>query len=126
MNPPPEEKRDFLSEISELRQIRKALCDKGKGEESWMQIFRFLTPLFLFILTFYINSVKDGIGLLSTDLKDMRISVNSHLQNSELHIPRATIVSRDEFIIYQNMRDKQMQDIKDGISRIESSVRTRK
>jgi hypothetical protein len=50
----------------------------------------------------------------------MRTEVQHHLQNSEFHIPRASVVSLDAFTIYQTMRDKQMSDLACSLARIEN------
>jgi hypothetical protein len=50
--------------------------------------------------------------IVFAQIKDVGDKVFLHLTNSEIHIPRATVVSKDEFIIYQTMRDKQMDDLK--------------
>ena len=57
-----------------------------------------------------LNSIEDKIFL--------------HLTNSELHIPRATIVSKDEFSIYQVMRDRQMAEIKQDVNDIKCMLQS--
>ena len=101
-----------FDEIGELRQIRKALTTKNP---SWTEVFSLLTPVMLFIMAFYLNGLRDDIRLMKTD-------ISNHLQNAEIHIPRSTVVSKDEFVIYQSMRDRQMADIKDSLIRLEEMI----
>ena len=81
----------------------------------WIESLRLVTPILAIFLTFYIQTINKNLDMLSVDVKDMRVEISHHLQNSDLHIPRATVVSRDEFELYQRMRDKQMNDIKDSL-----------
>ena len=63
------------------------------------------------VLLFYANGVRD-------DLKDMRVELFHHLTNAELHVPRATVVSKDEWVLTQLMWDKQMSSLMSGLCEI--------
>lgn len=98
------------------------------------------TPILVILLTFYINTVKTDIrdnkisltglrsemqasmGGIKCDIEAVRTDMNHHFQNSELHVPRATIVSKDEFTIYQAMRDREMATLKESIYHIENMM----
>lgn len=58
-------------------------------------------------------------GVIFSMLSNMDNKLFVHLTNSNLHIPRETVVSKDEFTIYQLMRDRQVAGIKESIDRIE-------
>jgi len=45
-----------------------------------------------------------------------------HLTNAELHVPRSTVISKDEFNFYQMMRDRQMSEIKDSLERVDGML----
>ena len=77
------------------------------GRPSWMNVTNMLVTISL-ALTSIVTMV----------LFDINNKIFVHLTNSEIHIPRSTVVSRDEFVIYQMMRDKQMTDIKQDINDI--------
>lgn len=78
----------------------------------------YVSPILTVILGFYLSSVEKEITQVSQEIREVRGEISHHLQNSELHIPRATIVNRDEWMIYQTMRDKQMGDIKDRLGEL--------
>lgn len=87
-----------------------------ENRKHWTESFRVVTPLLITV----------AIALLSILLS----SVNSideklfkHLTNDEIHCARSIMVSKSEFNIYQSMRDRQMFDLKDGISEIKLLLR---
>lgn len=88
--------------------------------KSWLEYLRIITPVGIFVLTVYVNMMNTTIMGVKSEVTEMRAELLHHLTNSDLHMPRSTVTSKDEFTIYQNMRDKQTQDIKDGISRVEN------
>jgi hypothetical protein len=106
--------------------------DNNNG--GWMSYLRLTTPAMVLILGFYINSVRSDIQRVSDNnvcqIQELKVSVEAmrgeivhHLTNSELHVPRSTVVSLDEFRLYQSVRDKQMADLKDGIYNLKSDFK---
>jgi hypothetical protein len=81
-----------------------------------------LTPIGLATVGYFISVMNGNFTRLDTDVKEMRLEISHHLQNSELHVPRSTVVSKDEFVIYQAMRDKQMSDLSCSLARIEDKM----
>jgi hypothetical protein len=117
MGPKESEIEKVFDEVGELRQIRKSL-EKKNGH--WTDNFRIITPIALAILGYFMTGLSDNFKRLDLDVRDMRTEVQHHLQNSEIHIPRASVVSLDAFTIYQTMRDKQMSDLACSLARIEN------
>jgi hypothetical protein len=115
----------ILNDGGVQRQILKEL-QKANKPAHWTEGFRMLTPVGLAVVGYFISVMNGNFTRLDTDVKDMRIEISHHLQNSELHVPRSTVVSKDEFVIYQAMRDKQMVDLSCGISRIEDKMDRKK
>lgn len=62
-------------------------------------------------------------GVIFFQMNSIGDRVSRHLENAQIHIPRETVVSRDEFLIYQTMRDRQVSDIKNAMCRIEDMIR---
>ena len=60
---------------------------------------------------FVVGDLRNQIQDLRITTKDMSTQIVTHLCNNGIHIPRETVVSKDEFMIYQMMRDKQMNEI---------------
>ena len=89
------------------------MSDEKNGKIGLFELLRLATPIGIFLLGLLWNSTR-------VDISEIKQQIFTHLTNSEIHIPRASVVSRDEFLIYQAMRDKQMADVKDGLCRIES------
>lgn len=90
------------------------------SNKSWLEYLRIATPIMIFALGVYVNLMNNSMTELKSEIVGMRADMFHHLTNAELHIPRATIVSKDEFFIYQSMRDKQMEGVKEGMTRIET------
>lgn len=75
---------------------------------SWMEYFRLVTPILLFLLGLYINTIKTDLGYIRADIADTKNQVFHHLTNDELHAPRSLVVLKPEWDIYQTMRTKEM------------------
>ena len=84
------------------------MTDNSNGGKQWTEIFRLITPFFLIVIT-YIG------GNINTRLTDIDTKLFKHLTDNEIHSLRNLIVTKPEFLIYQEMRDKQMNDLKDLI-----------
>ena len=84
----------------------------------WWEYIQFVTPIIMALVAFVVGDLRNQIQDLKTTTKDMSVQIVAHLCNSEIHIPRATVVSRDEFYIYQSMRDKQMAGIQVSLDRL--------
>lgn len=92
------------------------------NNKSWLEHLRVVTPIMVFTLGVYVNMVNNNITDVKNNVNTIQAELFHHLTNSELHVPRATVISKDEFSIYQAMRDRQMTDIKDGLGRVESLI----
>jgi len=77
-----------------------------------------ITPFLLLVMT------AIG-GSINSRLTDIDNKMFKHLTNDELHCPRSLMVTKAEYNIYQTMRDRQMADIKDQLSRIECGIEGR-
>ena len=62
-------------------------------------------------------------GIIFSKLESIDEKIFCHLTNASIHIPRETVVSKDEFMIYQVMRDKQNADMKIALEEIKSILR---
>jgi hypothetical protein len=91
-----------------------------RTSKSWLEYLRVITPVGIFVLTVYVNMMNATIMGVKSEVTEMRAELLHHLTNSDLHMPRSTVTSKDEFTIYQNMRDKQMLDIRDSMYRVEN------
>jgi hypothetical protein len=86
----------------------------NNSQKSWVEYFRFITPILITLCLFLLNGIERKVN----DIDD---KLFRHLTNDELHSPRSLVVSKAEFNIYQEMRQRQMNDIRDILSqRIES------
>jgi len=85
-------------------------------KKDWLGL---VTPILVTIMLFMLQGLNGEIGGIKGDLKETNMMVFKHLTNDELHCPRSVTVTKPEFLIYQNMRDKQMDDIRASNIRIE-------
>jgi hypothetical protein len=76
----------------------------NNGTRSWTELFRLITPFFLFILTLLAGQINSKINNI-----DEKLFI--HLTNDEMHTPKSIVISKAEFSIYQEMRKNQMENL---------------
>lgn len=82
---------------------------------TWVDWIHVATPFLLLLLT--------ALGtLVYSKVEDIDNKLFHHLTNDELHAPRSLVVTKAEYTIYQQMRDAQMKDLKDGIIDIKAML----
>lgn len=64
------------------------------------------------------------LSTINSRMVDIDSKLFTHLTNHEMHTPQSIVVTKAEFSVYQNMRDKQMMDIKDLITAQTSTVKS--
>ena len=104
--------------------LEREMADNG-GKNS-MEYFRLITPFMLAVITFIGWTMSTRLGQIDNHLISIDEKMFKHLTNDDLHTPRQSVVSKDEFTLYQTMRDRQMMDIKDGICRLEIAIDKKK
>ena len=85
------------------------------ADRHWTEQFRWITPVLVSIAIFILGGIK-------ADLTKIDEKMFKHLTNDEVHCPRTIVVTKPEFQMYQAMRDKQMEDLKDYLIRIERYI----
>lgn len=80
----------------------------NKGN-NWMEWFRFITPILITITLFMISDIK-------ATTHEMDSKIFRHLTNDDMHTPKSIIVTKAEFSIYQEMRQRQMDDLRVGLN----------
>lgn len=78
-------------------------------EKSWTEYLRFITPILITICLFYLNSIDRKVDCIDDKLF-------KHLTNDDLHPPKTLIVTKAEFVIYQDMRQRQMDEIRNSLN----------
>ena len=91
-------------------------------KNGWMQYFRLITPFLLLLFAIIGWLVKEDLTRINEKLEAIDHKMFTHLTNDELHMPRSLTVSKAEFLVYQDMRDKQISDIKEAVCDIRKSV----
>ena len=84
----------------------------------WMKYLRLITPFILLLFGIIGWFIQQDISRINSKLDTIDSKMFVHLTNEELHMPRSLAVTKAEFLVYQNMRDKQMADIKDLVYEI--------
>jgi hypothetical protein len=90
------------------------MADNNGSKTSWFN----LTNLLVTIALAFNALTWAFMYSLDANIKSVDNKMFVHLTNASIHIPRETVVSKDEFVIYQSMRDKQMTDLKEIICEI--------
>lgn len=86
------------------------------AENSWVGWFRFVTPILVTIALFMISNIQHQNEASHKEIMNKVDSIDDklfkHLTNDEMHCPRTLTMSKAEFSIYQEMRQKQMDDLR--------------
>ena len=122
------------------------------------KILQICVPVLIFVLGVYIHQVDSNISgvkeqvktvkeqvdknvdsvktqlvtyeeTVKEDLKDYNTKVFTHLVNDEIHTPKTIVITKPEFLLYQEMRSQEMsnlrevqiemaRDIKDGFDKV--------
>lgn len=90
--------------------------DERSGKITIFEALRFVTPI-LSAGTLFV------VGLLFSRIDKLDDKIFKHLTNDDIHTPKMVVVTRPEFEIYQQMRDRQMQDIKEAVLRQSSDTK---
>jgi hypothetical protein len=88
------------------------------NNKNWMEYFRLITPFMLLVFSFVGWSVNGRLETINERICLMDEKIFKHLTNEEIHTPRGLVVSQEAFVIYQNMRDKEMSSMSKGIEDI--------
>ena len=86
-----------------------------ENKSSWMEHLRLVTPLLITVAIFLLT-------ILLNEAKDINDKLFRHLTNDEIHTPKSIVVTKAEFTIYQQMRDRQMSDIRDMICDVRNLI----
>ena len=81
----------------------------ANSENKWVGWFRFITPILVTIALWLLVAMDHKIDGIDDKLF-------KHLTNDEMHSPRSLTVGRAEFGLYQEMRQRQLVDIKDSLN----------
>jgi len=81
-----------------------------------MEYFRFITPILITITLFMIGNIDHKINQIDDKLF-------KHLTNDELHAPRSIVITKPEFSVYQEWRNKQMDSIDKSVCEIKESIK---
>lgn len=86
----------------------------GNNKVGWFNVTNMLV-----IIAIAANAIVwTQLSNLDDKISDMNNKIFIHMTNADIHIPREMMLSRGEFIIYQNMSDQQIQDIKNVICEV--------
>lgn len=77
--------------------------------EGWASYLRFITPVGVSICIFFLTQILGNVHEINDRLF-------KHLTNDEMHCPKSVVVSKAEFLIYQEMRNKQMENLREDLN----------
>lgn len=81
--------------------------------KSWTEYFRVITPFLLLILTWLSSSITARIDKMDNKIDSLDNKIYHHMTNDEIHTPKDIVITRPEFLIYQELRSKEMNTLKD-------------
>lgn len=99
--------------------------------KNWDSVLKYALPIMLFVLGVYIRQVDSSINLVRSELKDYKMytcetmkeysdKMFKHMTNDEMHAPRSMVITKPEFAIYQELRNDQMKELREGMLRIQA------
>lgn len=87
----------------------------------WTQYITIITPFLLFILAMLNASANQRLQRIETYADKTYDMVYKHQTNDELHPAKSFLVTKAEYTIYQEMSQRQMESLKEGLnSRIDN------
>jgi hypothetical protein len=95
------------------------MSDNGNGRKSITEYFRWLTPILITVGVFLLGNIQSTV-------KGIDDKLFKHLTNDEIHTPKSVVVTRPEFNIYQEMRNKEMENLRLGICEIKDMLKAKK
>lgn len=87
-----------------------------------LEYLRVMTPVFLFSLNLLAGMMLSNQSQLINKIDVMDGKIFVHLTNEEIHTPRQFVVSKEEFSLYQKMREGQMEELKRCEQDIKASI----
>lgn len=81
--------------------------------KEWTENMRWITPILVTICLFFLAMINNKVDQIDEKLF-------KHLTNDEMHTPRTLVITRPEFDIYQELRQRQMVDIKESLTEIKN------
>lgn len=85
-------------------------------KKEWSEAMRWITPIGVTICIFLLTMI-----LHKTDTIDDKLF--KHLTNDEIHTPKSIVLTRPEFDLYQQMRQRQMEETKELVIDIRNMLR---
>lgn len=92
------------------------------SDDNWMKYLRLITPGLVIMFGIIGWFVRNEVANINSKVNDIDSKIFVHLTNHDLHTPQSLIVTKAEFLVYQNMRDKQMADMKEIMVNIEKMM----
>ena len=90
--------------------------EEKNGKRQFSEIFRYFTPILITIGIFILGGIQSTV-------KDIDTKLFSHLTNDEIHCPKSIVVTKPEFEIYQEFRQKQMTEMRDNLTERINGIR---
>lgn len=101
------------------------------SQRPWVSALQIIVTVGVFVIGVYIRQVDTSIGNVRTDLASFKSEASTasqrnfdmmfkHFTNDELHAPRSLVVMKPEFAIYQELRNEQVKELRDGQIRIQN------
>ena len=91
-------------------------------KKSWTEYFRLITPFLVIVIGCIGWSVNMRVCQLEGKIDNIDQKLFVHLTNEQIHTPRGLVVSQEAFTLYQTMRDKQMQDVKETLNEVKAII----
>ena len=85
------------------------------SNKDWTEYFRWITPILMTASLFVLGSIQGKVNSIDDKLF-------KHLTNDEVHTPKSIVVTKPEFNIYQEFRNEQMIELRNGISEIKTMM----
>jgi len=95
----------------------------SKDNTGWMQYLRLVTPFLLILIGLYTNGIRGDLSRIDIKLSDIDSKLFRHLTNDDIHTPKDIVITRAEFKIYQEMRERQMCTLEEIIRELNNTLK---
>lgn len=92
--------------------------------------FRWLTPILVTVSLFLVSQINGSIKDVKTDLSSqiasLDVKVFKHLTNDEIHIPRGTVVTKQEFDLQCKFSTYQIDQIAKSLDQLHEELKKKR
>jgi hypothetical protein len=89
---------------------------------NYVVIANLIMPILMVFCAYYTSTIQTNINETKTKVEQTYDLIFKHVTNDEMHSPRSVVVSKSEFMIYQEFRAQQMAELRQDMKEIKTLI----